>query len=207
MSTVLSRPPHDSLDQRLVRVALELLEEGGPAGLSLRSIARRAGVSHGAPLRHYRGLADLRAEVAARGFALLSRAVDDSAARLPPGAGAAARLAEAGRAYVECAVAHPGLFSLMFRSEELDSANPRYAREAGAAFEQLVRHVRAAQDAGWQARRDTRLLAASVWAAVHGLATLWTQGALRAAAPGASLGDAIETTLELALEGRQGASP
>ena len=63
----------------------------------------------------------------------------------------------------------------------------------------LVLSVIYAQDGGWHARRDTRLLAGSVWASVHGLAALWTQGALAPPLAPASLDDALSTTLELAL--------
>jgi AcrR family transcriptional regulator len=201
------REPSEPLDERLVRVSLALLAEQGAEHLSLRSVARRAGVSHGAPLRHFRGLADLRSEVAARGFELLSRAMEEAGAQLPVGAGPLARLSAAGRAYVDTAVRHPRLFALMFRPEDLDAANPRLARESVAAFGQLLRHVRAAQDAGWHARRETGQVAASVWAAVHGLATLWSQGALAGALPGASLDDALSTTLELVLGDQRGGQP
>ncbi|MBW2425526.1 MAG: WHG domain-containing protein, partial [Deltaproteobacteria bacterium] len=121
-----------------------------------------------------------------------------------PGAGSVARLHAAGRAYVETAVAHPDLFALMFRPDDLDPENARYRRESSASFEELVRHVRAAQDAGWRAGRDTRLLAGCVWAAVHGLATLWSQGAFAGPVPGASLDAAVATTLELVLGDPQG---
>ena len=194
--------PTEPLDQRLVQVALDLLADEGLESLTLRRIARRAGVSHGAPLRHYRSLADLLSEVAARGFQQLSEALEKSAAQLPPGVGPMARLEAAARAYVETAVANPGLFALMFRPEDLDVANPRFMREGSGAFEQLVRLVRATQDAGWHSGRDTRLLAGCVWAAVHGLATLWAQGAFAGPVAGASLEDALEITLELVLDQR-----
>ena len=200
-----------SLEDRLVDVALHLLEEEGLESLSLRHIARRAGVSHSAPLRPFRSFADLLAAVAARGFALLSEAVETSAAEWRPReassasrespsvAPSIARLAAAGRAYINVAVAHPGLFALMFRPDELDVSNPAFERESRAAFEHLVRLVRAAQDAGWQPGEDTRLIAGSVWSAVHGLATLWSQGAFAGAIPTASLEDAVATTLRLVL--------
>ncbi len=196
----------DPLDQRLVQVAFDLLEGEGLDRLTLRRVARRAGVSHGAPLRHFTGLADLSAEVAARGFAMLSEAAEKSGPQLPPGSDPLERLHAAGRAYVETAVAHPDLFALMFRPEHIDFDNPRLARASADAFEQVVRHVRAAQDAGWQEAHDTRSLAGTVWASVHGLATLWSQGAVSGAVPGASLDDAIAITQELALGGRRGGS-
>jgi AcrR family transcriptional regulator len=199
MPATAKRKPSGPLEERLVDIAEELLDRDGLEDLSLRRIARRAGVSHGAPLRHYPSLAALLSEVAARGFGLLSETIDKSAAQLPSGAGPWARLAAAGRGYVELAVARPGLFALMFRPEALDAQNAELARASAEAFEQLVRLVRAAQDAGWRAEHDTRLLAGCVWAAVHGLALLWAQGAfsVAAAASGATLDDALRTTMQL----------
>ena len=194
----------EPLEERLVHEALELIQEEGLEQLSLRRVARRAGVSHGAPLRHFRSLADLRAEVAGHGFRELSTAVARSGDALTAGAGPVARLHAAGRAYVETAVANPDLFALMFRPNDLDLENARYRRESSASFEEVVRHVRAAQDIGWRDGHDTRLLAGCVWAAVHGLATLWSQGAFAGPVPGASLEIAIATHLELVLGDPQG---
>jgi AcrR family transcriptional regulator len=190
-----SDPDHPA--ERLVQVALDLLATEGLDALTLRHIARRAGVSHGAPLRHFRSLADLLSEVAARGFALLSEAVEKSAAPLPPGAGPRERLRAGARAYVECAVSRPALFELMFRPERLDLGNASYLQHGTAAFEQLVAQVRAAQRDGWHPARDTRLLAGGAWSAIHGLASLWVQGAFTGPVPGVSLDEAIEGVLDL----------
>ena len=190
--------------ERLIRTALDVLAEQGLEGLSLRNVARCAGVSHGAPLRHFASFSDLLAEVAAHGFRLLSEAIEKSAAQLAPGAGALARLRAGSRAYVECAVANPALFALMFRPELLEADNASYRRDGNAAFEPLVVQVRAAQDAGWHPQRDTRVLAGAVWASLHGFATLWAQGALSGPVHGASLDDALTTALELVLDGAPG---
>jgi AcrR family transcriptional regulator len=193
-------PPTDAgLAERLVGVAERILAEEGLEGVTLREVARRAGVTHGAPLRHYRGLATLLAEVAARGFRALSDAVDAAGAAVATGAGPEARLAAAARAYVRSAVANPARFALMFRPELLDAEHATLARESEASFAQLVRHVRAAQDAGWRTGHDTRRLAGALWAAVHGLATLWSQGAFQAAVPRTSLDEALAVTIDLAL--------
>lgn len=197
----------DDLRARLVQHALALLAEDGLESLSLRRIARRAGVSHGAPLRHFAGYGDLLAEVAAVGFRMLSETIEKSAAGLPPGAGPRERLRAGSRAYVESAVANPALFALMFRPEALDERNASYLRHGSVAFEHLVTLVRSAQDAGWHAARDTRALAASLWAAMHGLASLWTQRALAGPAPGLALDDTITTTLELLLGAAPGGPP
>ena len=184
---------------RLIEAAEAILAEDGLAGLSLREIARRAGVTHGAPLRHFPSYAALLAEVAARGFRVLEAAVERAANSVAPGAGPVDRLAAGGRAYVDCAVARPGVFELMFRPELLDTHHPGFASDSQRAFEQLVRLVRSAQDAGWNTARDTRQLAASVWAVVHGLASLWVQGTYAGVVPKTPLDVAFDTTIELML--------
>lgn len=185
------------LGDRLIQVALDVLAEEGVDALSLRSLARRTGVSHGAPARHFENLADLLAEVAATGFRILSEAIQKSGASLPPEADVRARLAAGGRAYLECALANPGLFTLMFRASALNRENPTLERDSRAAFERLLDLVRAAQSAGWHAGRDPEYVAGAVWANVHGLATLWLDGAFTHALPGASLDDALASVFGL----------
>jgi AcrR family transcriptional regulator len=199
-----SQSPDDTLAERLVQTALALVAEAGPETLSLRRIARAAGVSHSAPLRHFRSYADLLAEVAAQGFALLSGSIERSADATLAGDDPLDQLEASARAYIGTAVANPGLFALMFRPGDLDITNTAFVRESRTAFEHVVRRVSAAQDAGWHPQRETRVLAAATWAAVHGLATLWSQGALLGPVPGASLEDAITNTLELVLGDRHG---
>ncbi len=185
---------------RLIETAETILAESGLEGLSLREIARRAGVTHGAPLRHYASYSALLAEVAARGFRVLDEAVERAAAFVAPGAEPTERLAAGARAYLDCAVARPGVFALMFRPELLDTDHPGFARDSQRAFEQLVRLVRNAQDAGWRTTHDTRQLAGSVWAAIHGLASLWVHGAYSGVIPKTPLDVAFDTTIELMFE-------
>lgn len=185
------------LAERLVAVVDEILESDGLAALSMREVARRAGVTHGAPLRHYRSFAALLSEVAAAGFRDLERSVDAAASAVAPGGGPTARLAAAARAYVDCAVKRPGRFSVMFRPELLDRAHPGFATDAPAAFEQIVRLVRGAQDAGWRTGADARRLAGALWAGVHGLATLWIQDSYAYVVRVASLDDAIADLIDL----------
>jgi AcrR family transcriptional regulator len=196
MSAVAIQNP-ESLRDRLVAAALEILAQEGIEALTLRSVARRVGVSHGAPARHFRSLSDLRAEVAAVGHRMLLAAMKDAAGKIPSDDGPMPRLAAAGRGYIDSALANPGLFALMFRPGDLDPENVSLARDAPAAFEGLLGHVRAAQAAGWKPTHDARLLAGGLWTSVHGLATLWSQGALQKTNPMASLEEAIATTFEL----------
>lgn len=198
-STEASIAPEAPLRDRLISTALDVLATEGIEALSLRRIARGAGVSHGAPHRHFESLADLLAEVAAHGFRLLREGMVKSSEALPPGAGPMARLRGAARAYVAMAVENSALFALMFRPEDLNETNARFAVDASLAFEELLARVHNAQDAGWHPERDTRLLASVVWASVHGLASLWSQGAIRGPSPDVALDDAVELCIELML--------
>ncbi|HSJ95659.1 MAG TPA: TetR/AcrR family transcriptional regulator [Myxococcota bacterium] len=201
------RPSAGHLADRLIEAAEAILVAEGLEALTLRAIARRAGVTHGAPLRHYPSFAALLSEVAARGFRALFAAVEAAEAELPAGAGPRARLAAAARAYVRCAVARPGVFALMFRPELLDVAAPGFARDSQAAFDQLVRAVRAAQDGGWRTDAPTRRLAGALWSSVHGLASLWSQGAYQGVVRATSLDEALDTHVELILSDPQPRSP
>jgi AcrR family transcriptional regulator len=195
------RPPASRvvahLADRLVESAEEILGSEGLEGLSMRAVARRAGVTHGAPLRHYPSFAALLAEVASRGFRTLDAAVESAAAAVAPGAGATERLAAGARAYLDCAIEKPAVFALMFRPELIDPTHGTFLRDSNAAFESLVRLVRGAQDGGWHTARDTRQLAGSLWSSIHGLATLWSHGAYALAVRNPSFQEALESMLEL----------
>jgi AcrR family transcriptional regulator len=161
---------------RLVESARAMLDEQGLEGLTLRAIARRAGVSHGAPLRHFPTLASLLSAVAARGFRDLIAAVD---ARLDPrssDATAMERLAASGQGYVKFAISNPGVFTVMFRPERLDVTDPTYMTAARDSFQQLQDLVEAAQHEGFHPDVDTTRLASVLWTTVHGLADLWVRG-------------------------------
>jgi AcrR family transcriptional regulator len=153
-----------------------MLDEQGLEGLTLRAIARRAHVSHGAPGKHFPSLAALLAAVGAGGFRDLIAAVDDQLARLPEGADAYARLAAAGRGYVAFATANPGVFNLMFRPERLDTTEATYVAASAESFLQLETIVGDAQTEGFHPDVDRRRLASIVWTTVHGLADLWLRG-------------------------------
>lgn len=171
--------------ERLLQAAREVVAADGLEGLTLRAIARQAGVSHGAPLRHFPTLASLLAAVAADGFARLIATVEGHLAEADAAAEAAGtaldarrRLAVAGQAYVDFALADPGVFSVTFRPERVDVTDEQYQVQGDAAFRQLVELVEAAQADGWRPDLPHDELAAVVWANVHGLAVLTLHGGL-----------------------------
>lgn len=154
--------------QRLISSAVSLLAEEGVEAVTLRRIAREAGVSHSAPLRHFAGRTELLSAVARQGFAELGRS------SLPETTAPTERLAAACRTYVDFARRSPAMFELMFRHDLVDT------RELDRAlFKRFTKLVEDAQAAGWRSAQDTRTLAASLWAALHGLAELWLWGGLK----------------------------
>jgi AcrR family transcriptional regulator len=181
--------------EHLIATARRLLDAEGLEPLTLREIARRGGLSHGAPLRHFPSLAALMAAVAAAGFRDLIAAVDGAVAEAGPRATSLDRLAAASRGYVRFAGGSPGVFALMFHPDRVDRDAPDYREAGAAAFGQLVRLVEAAQRDGFRADVPPARLASAVWAAIHGLSQLALQGALQSAG-----GEELEPTLDLMTE-------
>lgn len=174
---------HGDLRRALLDAAEAVLDRGGQAVLSLREVARAAGVSHNAPYRHFADREALLAALAAEGFARLAAALSDAAAAAPEGG----RLRAAGHAYLRFARAHRALYLLMFGPEIRKPAHPALAEAAGAAMAAL----RAAGEAdrgtdgpGTDGRggagdaRGARHAAVGAWALVHGLAHLIADGQL-----------------------------
>lgn len=176
-------PAHLTSPLELVAAARTVLERDGLEGLTLRAVAREAGVSHGAPLRHFPGVATLLSALASEGFEQLYASVDEHLARAGADASARTRLSYAGRGYVQFALAHPGVFSLMFRNELIDKTYPPLGETGSRAFNQLVDLVIAAQAEGFAPDEEPVHASVVVWALVHGIATLWIYGDVTGVAP------------------------
>ncbi|MGW3493421.1 TetR/AcrR family transcriptional regulator [Streptomyces sp. NPDC001020] len=164
--------PETGLRARLVDVGVDLVTTEGVQALTLREIARRAGVSHGAPRRYFPTHLELLSAIARRGFAdLASRAAD------AVGDGTASprdQLGALGHAYLDFALTHCGMHELMFRHDLLASDHLGLRDTSLPLFSLLVDLVgRARPDA------DARLVAGSLLANLHGLAQLWTWGSLQ----------------------------
>jgi len=133
---------HGALRDALLQAAERVLERDGLAGLTLRAVAREAGVSHAAPTHHFGDLTGLVSELAAIGFRQFNAAM--AAACTPdtpyPGKG----LARA-KAYIAYAQAHPGMYGLMFRTERLDYSRPALHEAAEASFAGLASAIAASR--------------------------------------------------------------
>ncbi len=174
---------HGNLKEALVRAALELIEEKGPAGFTFADAARWAGVSPAAPYRHYRDRDALLADVAQRGFeaftAALAKAWDDGR---PDVHSAFDRL---GKAYLDFAKREPAYYSAMFEAGVPLDADPKLRETGERAFavlrdaaERLVALMPA------KGRPPALMVALHIWSMTHGVASLFGRGdAARRALP------------------------
>lgn len=164
---------HGDLRRTLLTEAVAAIAESGPSALSLRELARRAGVSHAAPAHHFGDKAGLLTAIAVEGYARLADAL--SAALAGTGTGSPDdQLLEIGVAYVRFAVEHRAYFEVMFRPDLYHRDDPRVV----AGRERTGDLLRAGLAVKLAAPSREAGLAA--WSIVHGFATLWLGGALPA---------------------------
>lgn len=196
---------HGDLRDALLSAATDMLSETGPRGLSLREAARRAGVSTGAPYRHFKDKDELLTALATRGFlsldAALRAVVEEHADRVPP----LELLRRLGVAYVQFAAREPALFRLMFGEFAPRMDDSAVLGDAvRLAGSHLPRAAQAAQaDLGEASTEDITLLA---WSVVHGLASLHLDGHLRAFdhtgdTSGTALAERVTRALTAAISG------
>jgi len=162
---------HKHLREALLLAALQLIAEVGPGNFTLREVARRAGVSHNAPYRHFRDKDELIAAVAGQGFRELNKTMLD-AARLSTSA--IDSLKRAGLAYVEFALRRPEHFTVMFDSQDRRRKSSDATEAGEQAFATLVTLVKSCQDEGRLPSGDLHRLALLAWSMVHGVAKLAT---------------------------------
>ncbi len=126
---------HGALRDALLEAAERVLERDGLSGLTLRAVAREAGVSHAAPTHHFGDLTGLVSELAAIGFRQFNAAMAVAGAA---GSSPVEKALARAKAYVAYAQAHPGMYGLMFRTERIDMTRPSLHEAASAAFAGLA---------------------------------------------------------------------
>ncbi len=157
---------HGDLRAVILTEAARLVAERGADGVSLRELARSAGVSHAAPAHHFTDRRGVFTALAAEGFALLTQALID----------ARGNFADAALAYVRFAIGHPGHYEVMFNKSLLDVADAELIAAEAAAGAELSRGVATLRDPN--ARADPGGAQLAAWSLVHGFSTLWLNGAV-----------------------------
>jgi len=182
---------HGDLRRALLEAALTLAERDGVSALTLRGVARRAGVSHAAPAHHFGDLLGLLRALADESFEAL-RAHMLAAMRDAPDAATALR--RSGIAYVEFATQNPGRFRAMFHPAIVDQSGRPSAAEAGA-YDVLLGGIRALNAGRTLSAAEAAALALGAWAPMHGLAALAVDRQL--AGKGLATTDPVELALLL----------
>lgn len=190
---------HGDLHQALLATAERILEREGIRGLTLRAVAREAGVSHAAPTHHFGDLARLLSELAAIGFRRFTEALVAASANKPfPEAGRARA-----KAYIGFAQASPAMFKLMFRRDRLDMGCPVLNEAQSCAFVIMASAV--GERRNEQVEKEHLTLAqaadiARVWSLVHGFATLAIDGRLNEILHGLPEGTTTDMLLDAMLD-------
>ena len=164
---------HGDLADALVDATLTLLARKGPALLSLREVARVAGVSHGAPAHHFGDKAGLLTAVALQGHQLLAERLSESQVQ---NQSSEARLQAAGEAYIRFAVTKPAHFSIMFQPDLINPDDPAYRAAGAASFRVLESCVRALLSPSHGDDGSINATVVALWSQVHGFASLWLAG-------------------------------
>ncbi len=183
--------PVADVRRAVLDAAVRVVAEQGPDAVSMRDIARQAGVSHQAPYHWFGDRAGVFAAIAEEGFAKLERAISsigDAELRRDGATGATIRR------YVDFAVAHAGEFRVMFRSDLSGLRTHEATRAAGDRCYEAVARVLSSSSTGGLPLDDAVVL---VWSQAHGVATLLLDGPLQHKMPaGRTLDDVIATAVE-----------
>ncbi len=166
---------HGDLRQALIQATLGLVEEHDVSAVSLREVARRAGVSPGAPYHHFKDKSELLAVVAEQGFHACEAAMD--AALSGPARGVFEQLDALGEGYLHFATGHPSHYRVMFH---LPLADPMlYPERAAAADRAMARLTDVVRKIEGLSAQEVERWALAFWSFSHGLASLWIEGPLR----------------------------
>ena len=190
---------HGNLRAALVEAGVELARTSGPDGVVLREVARRTGVSHNAAYRHFADRDELLGEIASLAAGQLEEAMQrrlDEVRDTDPAERSRARLRATGRAYVEFALAEPGLFHVAFCPLEVD--DPTAMADSGP-YVLLGQVLDEMLEAGVVSPEGRAGADVACWAGVHGLSVLLLDGPLRGL-PAADR-EAVLTKLLATIEG------
>lgn len=184
---------HGDLRRAIVDTTMRMLAEDGGWQFTLREVARRAGVSHAAPYKHFPDKAALLTEIALVGFDRLREAL--RAARPGPAEDLAAEFVATAKAYLAFGRDNPALYRLMFGGEVASASDLHRDPRALGAFDAVIDLLTRGQASGLFRARPVRGQAAACWAQLHGLTMLGLDGLLVPEKVGENAVDAALETL------------
>ncbi len=166
---------HGDLKNALIKAGVEILSKEGVGGLSLRKVAKRAGVSHSAPYAHFTDKQSLIAAISTEGFKQLYTELENAV--LPYVDDPKQQLKEGAWAYVKFAMNNTDTFNIMFSGVlEKEKEYPSFVEISRKTFNRVADVVQACQDAGILRPAPPELMAVSVWGQLHGIVLLMLEG-------------------------------
>ncbi len=162
---------HGDLRTALLASALTIIEDTGPQGLTIREVARRAGVSHAAPYRHFEDKDDLILAVVEQGFDLMYETMQQ--AKRDAGNDPLDQFAASGMAYFDFAMEYPAYYRVMFSGDLISSSGQESLQHTStSSFEQMMDDIRMCQQLGVVKAGDPMLQAIFIVSTVHGFVSL-----------------------------------
>jgi len=168
---------HGNLRQALLEIAVELIRERGADALTIREVARRAGVTHTAPYRHFKDKASLLAAVAREGFEMMVQETKEQFLRTTQDA--LARLKVCGIAYIEFAIHNPARYRVMFGTGRPHGKNSALRKASEASFGLLLECIKECQKEGTVRPGEPMEMALAAWSIVHGFSMLFIDNQIR----------------------------
>lgn len=191
----------DDVRASVLAAAVKLIDKGGLASLSMREVARTAGVSHQAPYHYFADREAILAALVEEGFTILANRLEEAH---DPRAAAAENFSALGRAYVHFALDHPSLFRVMFRPDFVEHERFPSLRASGdRAFASLPKIIEECMREGFPAKPSAEAHVILNWSLVHGLACLILDGplAIKVPASGSERRDGIIDDVMSAMRG------
>jgi len=182
---------HGDLRRAVLTAALDVIRTEGPSAVSLRDLARRAGVSHAAPAHHFKDRTGLLTAIAAEGYELLAHALSE-----------APDLRERGVAYVRFALGHPAHFQVMFQPDLYRGDDPGLLAAQERASAELRAGITTIDSAA-----DPRTAGIAAWSLAHGYATLLLTHNLNDPVGDRDPADAFRSLADLLFAGGAGQLP
>lgn len=171
MTALKQKYHHGDLHTGLLDAALEIIGEAGPQGLTIRAVARRAGVSHAAPYRHFTDKDELILAVVERGFALMQQTMQARKDSAP--ADALNQFAASGMAYVDFALQHPAYYRIMFSGDLLSTTGHVSLQHTSTeALQEMVSDIGRCQTLGLVRQGDATTQALTILSTIHGFVSL-----------------------------------
>jgi len=154
---------HGDLKRVLFDVALKLLDRDGVEGVTIRAVAREAGVSHGAPVNHYRDRKALLTALAQRQFETILKFVEGNLSAAPAGSNTWVEVF--GKALFDFGFQYPHRYKLLWRGDLIDLQNPKLSQVMDQIYDQLCDEIERTMP---EAEFDRDTVAVAFWSMIHG---------------------------------------